>query len=104
MGIKIHTRIWAGEDRVAPSLPLILWNLFIFLLKQSAAHSPSKRKKRRAQPIKLEKTKAMPCQFTGIDLSMSLLQCAQAKNGTNVSPDQNKQGRGLPSLFKRLKN
>jgi hypothetical protein len=45
MGIKIHTRIWAGEARVAPSLPLILWNLFIFLPKQSGAYSPSKRKK-----------------------------------------------------------
>jgi hypothetical protein len=46
MGIKIHTRIWPGDAPVAASLPLILWNLFIFLLKQSAAYSLSKRKKR----------------------------------------------------------
>jgi hypothetical protein len=46
MGIKIHTRIWAVDAPVAPSRPLILWNLFIFLLKQSAAYSPSKRKKK----------------------------------------------------------
>jgi hypothetical protein len=39
---------------------------------------------------KLEKTKAMPCQFPGNDLSKSLWQCAQAKNGTYALPDQNK--------------
>jgi hypothetical protein len=77
---------------------------FHFSSKTKCGLFSFKKKKRRAQPIKLEKTKAMPCQFTGIDLSMSLFQCAQAKNGTYVSPDQNKQGRGLPSPFKRLKN
>ncbi len=95
MGTKIHTRIWAGDTR----LPLKLWNLFFFLLKQSAAYSPSKRKKQSTT----YKTGAMPCQFPGIDLSTSLLQCAQAKNGTYVSPDQNKQGRGTSFSFQKVK-